>query len=489
LPVEYILLGASLLIILSVIASKVTDRFGIPALLLFLILGMLAGSDGIGGIYFDDPALAQFVGVLSLALILFAGGLDTPVDRIRSVLMRGAILATLGVLLTAIVLALFAQAILGFSLLEGLLLGAIVSSTDAAAVFSVLRSKGVSLKGRLEPLLELESGSNDPMAVFLTISLIAMVQSPELAFSPQFLVSFIQQMVLGGTIGFALGWVAYYLINHLRLGYDGLYPVFTLSMALFTYSITNWVGGSGFLAVYLAGIVLSRHDFIHKRSLIRFHDGLAWLMQIVMFLTLGLLVFPSRLVQVAIPGLLLALALIFVARPGGVFLSMIGTRFSFREQVLVSWVGLRGATPIILATFPLLVGIPQSDLIFHMIFFVVLTSVLLQGTTIPVVARWLKVSSPAPPRRYYPIEFNKFDGLASELTEMPIPTGSAADGRRIVEMDLPDDFLVILISRGAEFLVPSGGTALQGGDVLLVLSEKESFEQVKERWVDHPARR
>jgi potassium/hydrogen antiporter len=489
LPVEYILLGASLLIILSVIASKVTDRFGIPALLLFLILGMLAGSDGIGGIYFDDPALAQFVGVLSLALILFAGGLDTPVDRIRSVLMRGAILATLGVLLTAIVLALFAQAILGFSLLEGLLLGAIVSSTDAAAVFSVLRSKGVSLKGRLEPLLELESGSNDPMAVFLTISLIAMVQSPELAFSPQFLVSFIQQMVLGGTIGFALGWVAYYLINHLRLGYDGLYPVFTLSMALFTYSITNWVGGSGFLAVYLAGIVLSRHDFIHKRSLIRFHDGLAWLMQIVMFLTLGLLVFPSRLVQVAIPGLLLALALIFVARPVGVFLSMIGTRFSFREQVLVSWVGLRGATPIILATFPLLVGIPQSDLIFHMIFFVVLTSVLLQGTTIPVVARWLKVSSPAPPRRYYPIEFNKFDGLASELTEMPIPTGSAADGRRIVATDLPDDFLVILISRGAEFLVHSGGTALQGGDVLLVLSEKESFEQVKERWVDHPARR
>jgi potassium/hydrogen antiporter len=488
-PVEYILLGASLLIILSVVASKVTDRFGIPALLLFLLLGMLAGSDGIGGIYFDDPALAQFVGVLSLALILFAGGLDTPVDRIRPVVKRGVLLSTLGVVITAVILALFAQAILGFTLLEGLLLGAIVSSTDAAAVFSILRSKGASLKGRLEPLLELESGSNDPMAVFLTTSMIVMVQSPELAFSPQFLISFAQQMILGAALGVLLGWAAYFLINQLRLGHDGLYPVLTLSMALFTYSLTHWVGGSGFLAVYLAGIVLSRQDFIHKGSLIRFHDGLAWLMQIVMFLTLGLLVFPSRLIEVAVPGLLLALALIFVARPLGVLVSMLGSSFSWRKRTFISWVGLRGATPIILATFPLLAGIPQSDLIFHMIFFVVLTSVLLQGTSIPIVARWLKVDAPSTSRRLYPIEYNKFGGITSELQEMPIPPGSAADGRRIVEMDLPDEFLVILIARGDEFLVPSGGTTLQGDDVMLVLSEKDALDRVRQRWVDHPARR
>jgi potassium/hydrogen antiporter len=488
-PIVFILLGVSLLLILSVVASKVTDRFGIPALLLFLVLGMLAGSDGIGGIQFDDPALAQSVGVVALAFILFAGGLDTEIEQIRPVIRRGILLSTLGVMLTTLVLALFARAILGFTLLEGLLLGAIVSSTDAAAVFSILSSKGATLKGRLRPLLELESGSNDPMAVFLTISMIVMVKSPELAFSPQFLVSFIQQMVLGAALGILLGWITFYMINQLRLGHEGLYPVLTLSMALFAYALTDWVGGSGFLAVYLAGITLSRHDFIHKRSLIRFHDGLAWLVQIVMFLTLGLLVFPSRLIDVAIPGLLLALALMLVARPVGVLISLLGSSFNFRKQIFVAWVGLRGAAPIVLATFQLLAGVPQADLIFHVIFFVVLTSVLLQGTSISTVARWLKVDAPAPPRRLYPIEYNKFQGLTSELVEMPIPVGSLADGVRIVEMGLPDEFLVILIAREDEFLVPSGGTTLQGGDVMLVLSEKEAFDRVKQHWVDQPASR
>jgi potassium/hydrogen antiporter len=482
-PIEYILLGTSLLLILSVVASKVTDRFGIPALLIFLGLGMLAGSDGIGGIQFDDPGFAQSVGVISLSLILFSGGLDTEIESIRPILRRGILLSTVGVLLTTVVLALFAQVILGFPLLEGLLLGAIVSSTDAAAVFSILSSKGASLKGRLKPLLELESGSNDPMAVFLTISMIVMVQSPELAFSSQFLINFIQQMVLGAALGILLGWATFLLVNQLRLGHEGLYPVLTLGMALFTYALTNWVGGSGFLAVYLAAIIFSRHDFIHKRSIIRFHDGLAWLVQIVMFLTLGLLVFPSRLIEVIIPGLLLALALMFIARPAGVFVSLLGSSFSWRKRTLVAWVGLRGAAPIVLATFPLLAGVPQADLIFHVIFFVVLTSVLLQGTSIPLVARWLKVDEPAPHRRLYPIEYNKFEGLTSELVEMPIPAGSPADGRRIVEMDLPDEFLIILIAREDEFMVPSGGTTLQGGDVLLVLSEQDAFDRVKKRWV------
>jgi potassium/hydrogen antiporter len=487
-PIEYILLGVSLLLILSVVASKVTDRFGIPALLLFLGLGMLAGSEGIGGIFFDDPALAQYVGIVSLVMILFAGGMETPIESVRPVIRHGVLLSTLGVVITATVLAVFSQWILGFTLLQGLLLGAIVSSTDAAAVFSILSSKGVSLKGRLVPLLELESGSNDPMAVFLTTSMIMLVQSPDLAL-PQFLISFLQQLVLGGLLGVLLGWVTYYLINQLRLGHDGLYPVLTMAMALFTYALTDWIGGSGFLAVYLAGIVLSRHDFIHKNSLVRFHDGLAWLVQIVMFLTLGLLVFPSRLFEVAIPGMLLALALMLIARPAGVLISLFNSSFDWRKKTFISWVGLRGAAPIVLATFPLIAGVPEADLIFHVIFFVVLTSVLLQGTSIPLVARWLKVDAPAAPRRLYPIEFNKFKGLTSELAEMPIPTGSLADGRRIVEMDLPDEFLVILIARGEEFLVPSGGTTLQGGDVMLVLSEKEAFERVKERWMHYPIKR
>jgi cell volume regulation protein A len=296
-------------------------------------------------------------------------------------------------------------------------------------------------------------------------------------------------MGVGAVFGILFGRAALFLINQLKLGNEGLYPVLTLSMALFTYALADWAGGSGFLAVYLAGIVLSRHDFIHKRSLIRFHDGLAWLMQIVMFLTLGLLVLPSRLAHVALPGLLLALALIFLARPLSVMITLLGSLFSWRERALISWVGLRGATPIILATFPLLAGIPHADLFFYIIFFVVLTSVLIQGTTIPAAARWLKVDAPAVVRRPYPIEFNKLGNLSSELDEMLIPAGCAADGRRIVEMELPDDFLVILIARGDEFLLPSGGSELQGGDVLLVLSEKRSFDQVKARWVDQPARR
>jgi len=477
----FIFIGASILLLASVLASKVSDRFGVPALLVFLILGMLAGSDGPGGIYFDDPALAQFIGVIALILILFSGGLGTKWDRVRPVVKEGLLLSTLGVSITALAVGLFASLLLGLSLVEGLLFGSILSSTDAAAVFSVLRSRGVSLKGRLKPLLELESGSNDPMAVFLTVGLIRLLANPDA--SPASLIGlFVLQMLVGAVLGYGMGKVMQFLVNRLRLGYEGLYPVLTLSLAVLTYGLTDSIGGSGFLAVYLAGIVLGHHDVIHKKSLLRFHDGLAWLMQIAMFLTLGLLVFPSRLVPIMGVGLLIAACLIFIARPVSVFVGLLPSALSWRDKTFVSWVGLRGAVPIILATYPLLARLPQADLIFNVVFFAVLTSVLLQGTSIPVIARLLKVDAPAPARRVYPIEYTPMGGLKSELKELPVPPNSKIAGKAIVELELPADFLVLLVARGGDFLVPSGGTVLHSGDTLLVLSEKVSFDEVQARF-------
>lgn len=476
---EYILIGASTLLLIGVLVSKVSDRFGIPALLLFLVLGMLAGSDGPGGIYFNDPALAQFIGVAALVLILFSGGLDTEWRRVRSVAKEGFSLSVFGVLFTALVIGLFVSALLSLSLVEGLLIGSIIASTDAAAVFSVLRSKGISLKRKLKPLLELESGSNDPMAIFLTIGLIQLLTQPETSIIDLFGL-FALQMLVGGAMGYGMGRVILFLINHVRLGYDGLYPVLTLSLAFLAFALTDLMGGNGFLAVYLAGLVLGNHDFIHKRSLSQFHDGLAWLMQITMFLTLGLLVFPSEIVPVIPVGLLVAGCVIFLARPIGIFLSLSLSSLSWREKAFVSWVGLRGAVPIILATFPLLAEIPQANLIFNLIFFVVLTSVLLQGTSISLVARWLQVDEPAPPKRVYPIEYTPMRGLKSELNELPVPLGSIVCGKAIVELGLPAGFLIVLIARGTEFVMPGGGTILQKGDTLLVLSSKESFAQVQD---------
>jgi len=476
----YVLIGGSILLLISVLASKISDRLGVPTLLLFLLLGMLAGSEGIGGIYFDDPVVAQAVGVVALVLILFAGGLDTEWEEVRPVAKESLLLATVGVLITALITGLFATLVLDLPLVKGLLLGSIVSSTDAAAVFSVLRSKGVSLKGKLKPLLELESGSNDPMAVFLTTGFIQLIAQPDT--SPLSLIAFFfRQMLIGAALGYAMGRVGPHLINRIRLGYEGLYPVLTLGWVFLTFGLTDALHGSGFLAVYVAGIVLRHHNFVHKRSLLRFHDGLAWLMQIAMFLTLGLFVFPSHLIPVMGVSLLIAGVLMFVARPVSVLMVTPASSLSWREKVFVSWVGLRGAVPIILATFPMLAGIPEADLIFNVIFFIVLTSVLLQGTSIPLVARWLGVDAPLVPKRAYPIEYVPMDGLKSELKELPIPPGSRMAGKAIVELRLPADLLVVLIARDNEFLVPNGGTILQGGDTLLVLSDGASYSAVLAR--------
>jgi len=467
----------AVLLLLSIVASKVSDRFGIPALLVFLALGMLAGSEGLGGIYFDDPSLAQAIGVVALSLILFSGGLSTQWQSVRPIFTWGFILATLGVCVTALVVGLLSVKVFDFTIMEGLLLGAIVSSTDAAAVFSILRSKGISLRGQLKPLLEFESGSNDPMAVFLTIGMIQVLTQPESSLWDMIRL-FALQMSIGLAAGYVMARVTLYLVNRLKLGYEGLYPVLTLSLALLTYGLSDKLGGNGFLAVYITGIIAGNSKFIHKRSLLQFHDGLAWLMQITMVLTLGLLVFPSHLLPVMGLSLLIAVCLILVARPAGVFLSLLPSPFSFREKAFISWVGLRGAVPIILATFPFLAGILQADLLFNVVFFVVLTSVLLQGTTIQYLARWLRVDAPLHQERVYPIEFNPDSGFKSELNELIIPAGSQVVGKKLFELKLPPECLIVLIVRGNEYVLPSGQTFLNDGDALLVLADRDVFGKV-----------
>jgi len=382
---ELLLLIAAGLLIVSVVASRATGKLGIPALLLFLFVGMLAGSDGPGGIYFDNPNIAQYIGVIALSFILFAGGMDTPWQSVRPALREGLTLSTLGVLITAGVMAAFTVYGLGFRWTEGLLFGAIVASTDAAAVFGILRMQDVRLPARLRATLELESGSNDPMAVFLTLVLTQAAMGESLHF-PLVMLFFIKQMAIGALAGYLIGRVAVWVMQKLDLEATGLYSVLSVAWVLLSFSLTEVVGGNGFLAVYVAGLMYGSGEFAQRKGLNKFHDGIAWLMQIGLFLVLGLLVFPHKLPAVAWQGLLAAGLLILVARPVSVFISLAYSRTTLSERALISWAGLRGAVPIVLATFPLVAGVPSAHLIFDLVFFVVLVSALIQGALLPAIA-------------------------------------------------------------------------------------------------------
>jgi cell volume regulation protein A len=411
--IGHLVLAASALLLLAVFAGRVAGRIGIPPLLLFLLIGMLAGSDGPGGIYFDDAWATQLIGTLALALILFAGGLETSWPRVRPALWPAMALSTVGVLVTAALVAWFATIALGFSWLEGLLLGAIVSATDAAAVFAVIGGGALRLRGRLLPILELESGTNDPMAVFLTIGMTELLTHPHTS-PASLLVLFVQQMGIGAALGLGLGLGVARLIHALQLEAGGLAPVLMTALALFAFGLTATLGGSGFLAVYLVGLVAGNGAAGALPRIGGFQAGLATLAEIIMFLTLGLLVFPSRLLPIAGVGLLLTLCLTVVARPVSVFVGLAFSSLGVREKVFIAWVGLRGAVPIVLATFPLLAGVARAGELFDVVFFVVLASVLLQGTTINVAARWLGVAAP----------------FASAATRAPGGPVAAGDGPR-----------------------------------------------------------
>ncbi|MGQ7868657.1 potassium/proton antiporter [Sunxiuqinia sp. sy24] len=480
LTIENILLVGSLLLLISILVGKTSYRFGIPTLVLFLFVGMLAGSEGIGRIHFDNPQLAQFIGVVSLNFILFSGGLDTNWLSIKPVLWQGISLSTLGVLLTAVSLGLFVWWLTDFNLYEGLLLGAIVSSTDAAAVFSILRAKSLGLKNQLKPTLELESGSNDPMAYILTIAFLSLVANPGqslLSIIPLFL----QQMLLGALAGFLFGKLTKFIVNKIQLTHEGLYPALVIGLMFITFSATDFVGGNGFLAIYICAVYLANQDFIHKGTIIKMFDSLAWLMQIVLFLTLGLLVFPSQILPVIGVGLVISLFLIFIARPLSVLIALTPFKMKMNRRLYISWVGLRGAVPIVFATYPLLAGIEKANMIFNIVFFISLTSVLVQGTTLNTIARWLQVSAPEltnPLATYETFLSEQAKKIRKEIT---IPEDGLVAGKKIVDLHFPRAALIAMINRGTEFLTPNGATIIAPKDKLIVLADdQESMNLVYE---------
>lgn len=484
--IELQLLILSVLFALSILAGKVSSRFGIPALLLFLSVGMIFGSDGFG-IQFENIQIGRNIGTLALCIILFSGGLDTKINEIRPIVRQGVILATLGVFLTALLTGILVWLILGMSmksagigLLTSFLLASTMSSTDSASVFSILRSKGLHLKNNLRPMLELESGSNDPMAYVLVITLIEVIKLDSVPNYWFVGLKVLMQLIIGALVGYGMGKLSIYLINRIKIGNDSLYPILVLTLCIFIFSLTYFVKGNGYLAVYVAGLTIGNGKFIHKRSSLKFFDGLAWLSQLIMFLTLGLLVNPSELVPIIIPGLIISFSMIFITRPLTVFLCLLPFRkMPFRDKTYVSWVGLRGAVPIIFAIFPLTEAVPHARLIFNIVFFCTLISLLVQGTSLPIIAKWLKLAEkPSGIKKPLNFDVDFSDEIKSIVTEIEINEQTISDGDKVMDLPIPDETLVVMVNREKHYFIPKGNTVLMGNDKLLIITEnKESLKR------------
>jgi len=471
-----VLLIAGGLLLTGVVTTKLASRMGVPALVLFLLVGMLLGSDISGLIYYDDAWTAQLVGTVALVIILFEGGLHTDWSRLRRVAMPAASLATVGVAVTVLITGLLARFALGVDWPLALLVGAIVGSTDAAAVFAVIGNQNIP--GRLKATLEAESGLNDPMAVVLTILTMEWVShGPPSGWATVGLL--LWQIVLGGVLGLLAGRLAAWGLSRLRLESSGLYPILLFAAAIFTFALTSWLEGSGFIAVYALAVMLGGTEMPYRQSVLRFHEGLAWLAQMVMFILLGLLVFPRQLPPVILPGLLLAGGLMLVARPAAVWLSTLGMGFSLRERALLAWAGLRGAVPIILATYPLLAGVPGSDTIFNVVFFVVLTSAVVQGASISRVAGALGLVRGKAPPKAVTLELIAMERLDTVLLEIILPAGSEAVGRELAALNLPDQATVSALLRSGRVITPRGATRLQAGDTLFVLVGKDQSAGIR----------
>lgn len=478
LTTENILLIGSILLFISLFAGKTSYKFGVPVLILFISIGMLAGSEGLGGIYFNNPKTAQFIGIIALNFILFSGGLDTDWQSIRPVLWQGVSLSTLGVLLSALTVGLFVWAVTDFTIYEGLLLGSIVSSTDSSAVFSILRSKSLALKGNIRPTLELESGSNDPMAYILTIVFTGLVINQDSGLSG-IVPLFLMQMIIGGLLGLLTGKIGSILINKIQLDFEGLYIVLVIAIMFFSFSFTNFIGGNGFLAVYLCAVYLGNQELMHKKKILKSFDSFAWLMQIILFLTLGLLVYPSEIVPVIGIGLIISVFIILISRPISVFISLAPFKVENRTKLFLSWVGLRGAVPIVFATYPLLAGSEKAHMIFNIVFFVSLTSVIVQGSSLPMVARWLRLTIPEELKKRTQTDMVLSDGIKSLLTELVIPENGSVVGKQIIQLGLPKTTLISFILRGNSYIIPEGSTILETNDKLFILSEnKEALDSV-----------
>jgi potassium/hydrogen antiporter len=475
-PTAALLAAIGGLLAASVLLARIVGGRGVPVLLVFMLLGMLAGSEGVLRIDFEDYGLAFRLGTIALALILFDGGLNTSVASFKSSIGPASVLATLGVVVTAGVVGVVGKT-LGFSWTEALLLGAVVSSTDAAAVFSILRGSGIQLKHRVGTTLEIESGLNDPMAVILTTAFTRAALQPESLGWAGFLPVF-EELAIGLLGGFAIGHLGRWLVRQ-RLLAGGLYPVLTISIGLLAFGVPTLCGGSGFLAVYIAGVILGDGPLPYRSGLLRVHDSLAWFAQIIMFLALGLLVFPSQLLPVAWGGLAVAIVLAQAARPIAVLLCLVPFRFDARETAFIAWVGLRGAVPIILATFPILAGVENGQKIFNLVFFVVALSALLQGSTVPWLTRLLDLDAKLPPTAPATLEIMSSQPLAGELMSFHIGAASAVCNVRISDLPFPEASAAMLLVRGRELIAPKGHTELRHGDHVYVFCRPEDRRMLR----------
>lgn len=490
--IDAIILVAGLLLLLGIVSSKLGTRLGMPVLVLFLLVGMLAGSEGIGGLEFEDYRLAHAIGTLALVMILFDGGLGTSMAAIRLAWKPSILLATLGVLVTAVITGVAASWILNISLLEGILLGGIVGSTDAAAVFAILRGGGVALPTRISAVLEVESASNDPMAIFLTIGCIELLLG-NVTFGPGLLGLLATQMLIGTALGLLGGYGAVWVVNRIELGATGMYPVLVSACCLLTYGIAVQLGGSGFLAVYLAGVVVGNQRLMFQQGIRRFHDAIAWLAQIIMFVTLGLLCFPSRLWDVSAKALLVCLVLIFVARPVAVMLSALPFRFTWKELTFLSWVGLKGAVPITLATFPLMFATPeismQAPLLFDVVFFIVVVSAIIQGMSLSPAARWLGLERPREPDPPVTLEISSLRHVDGKVLDYRVTADSRAANRLVKELALPGGVVIAMIARGEKVIPPQGITRIHAGDHVIVVLKPGTEPLVDQVFGRNPAER
>lgn len=465
---------AGLLFLVSILATVITPRLGIPLLLVFLLIGMLAGEDGPGGIAFSNYPLANLAATAALAVVLFDGGLRTRFENFRVGLRPALSLATVGVLITAGVTGAFSAWLLDLSLAEGLLIGAIVGSTDAAAVFSLLHTRAMSLNQRVSAALEIESGTNDPMAVFLTLALILYLQAPAQFGVDAAAWMFLQQLAIGAAMGLAGGAVLVRALNRLPLA-DSLYPLLALFGGLLIFGLTALANGSGFLAVYLAGLILGNRPIRAAAGIRRFHDGIAWMSQIGMFVILGLLVTPSKLVPLIQPGLLISAVLIVVARPLAVWLSLLPFRFPWRERLYIAWVGLRGSVPIVLATYPWLANLDHAELFFDIAFFIVLVSLVVQGSTVAAMARLLKLQVPATSARIHRVDIDLPGQSGFEVVSYRLAHNSRLVGMRAKDIELPELARVICVSRGGRMLGYREWGELRTGDYLSLLTPQSQL--------------
>ena len=471
-PTALVLTTFGVLLAVSIIFSRASERIGVPVALIFLLVGVLAGSEGVGGIAFDDYQFAFRLGTVALVLILFDGGLNTPIAAVRRVARPAGLLATVGVVGTAALVAVAAHA-LGFTWPRAMLLGAVVSSTDAASVFSVLRGSGIQLKRRVGVTLEVESGINDPIAVIMTVVLTRNLLQPGAFGTWELALEVFLQIAVGAAFGWIVGYGGRLLLSRIRLPSGGLYPALTLALAFLAYGVPTLLHGSGFLAVYVAAVILGNGALPYRAGLLRVHDTMAWLSQIAMFLVLGLLVFPSRLDEVAMVALILALFLAFVARPLVVALCLLPFAYTGRDIVYVGWVGLRGAVPIILATFPVLAGAPGAERLFDVVFFIVLVSALVPGGTVAWVTRRLGLESGEPPAPMALLEIESMTPLKGDLMSFYIDEALAVTGASLAELPFPTGAAATLILRDQELIAPKGSTVLSPGDHVYVFSRPE----------------